>query len=99
MLLYETDLGEDGNVKQCFCRDIDDVNSCPPTGTIDLFRCSGVPMLASLPHFYMADPKLLEGIESGLNPSKEKHGIELLFEIVGLALGISEFFFVSFLIV
>lgn len=73
------DLGEDINIKQCFCRDED---TCPPKGTIDLFKCSGSPMFASLPHFYLADPKLLEGIESGLNPSKEKHGIAMLVEMV-----------------
>lgn len=84
--MYETDFQEDANVKQCFCRDIDDADSCPPHGTIDLFRCSGVPMISSLPHFYKADPKLLDAIESGLNPSKEKHGIEILFEIVSFNL-------------
>lgn len=75
------DMGEDINVKKCFCRDED---TCPPKGTIDLFRCSGSPMFASLPHFYLADPKLLAGIESGLNPNKQKHGISMLVEIVSL---------------
>ncbi|XP_055299621.1 sensory neuron membrane protein 1-like [Sitodiplosis mosellana] len=79
VLVYEMDMGEDINIKQCFCRDED---NCPPKGTIDLFKCGGVPMIASLPHFYLADPKLLEGIDSGLNPTKEKHGISMLFEIM-----------------
>lgn len=77
------DMGEDINIKQCFCRDED---TCPPKGTIDLFKCSGSPMFASLPHFYLADPKLLEGIESGLNPKKEIHGIAMLVEIVSFIL-------------
>lgn len=75
------DLGEKVNEKQCFCRS---ENECPPKGTIDLFKCNGMPMIASLPHFYKAE-QLLEGIESGLNPSKEQHGIDMLFEIVGLS--------------
>lgn len=75
------DMGEKVNEKKCFCRSEDE---CPPKGTIDLFKCSGMPMIASLPHFYKAE-KLLDGIESGLNPNKEQHGIEMLFEIVGLS--------------
>lgn len=39
-------------------------------------------MMASHPHFYLGDPKLLENVESGLNPNKKDHGITLLFEIV-----------------
>lgn len=37
--VYELDLAEDINIKKCFCRDED---TCPPKGTFDLFRCSGV---------------------------------------------------------
>lgn len=37
--IYELDLADDINVKKCFCRDED---TCPPKGTFDLFRCSGV---------------------------------------------------------
>lgn len=72
-------MGEAINEKQCFCRSEDE---CPPKGTIDLYKCSGMPMLASLPHFFMTDPKLLEGIASGLNPNKDQHGIYMFFEIV-----------------
>lgn len=78
MYHFELDMGDDINVKQCFCRDED---TCPPKGTIDLFRCSGIPMIASLPHFYLADD-LLNGIESGLNPNIDDHGIFMNFEIV-----------------
>lgn len=76
---FEMDMGEKVNEKQCFCRS---ENECPPKGTVDLFKCSGMPIIASLPHFYKAE-QLLEGIESGLNPNKEQHGIEMLFETVG----------------
>ena len=37
-----------------------------------MYFTDGVPLVASLPHFYEADPVLLEGIE-GLNPVKEQH--------------------------
>lgn len=53
------------------------------SGTFDLFRCSGVPMIASLPHFYKAE-QLLDGVASGLHPNKHDHGIEILLENVGL---------------
>lgn len=73
------DMGAEMNIKKCFCRDED---TCPPKGMIDLFKCSGSPMFASLPHFYLTDPKVLAGIESGLNPNEEEHGIAMLVEIV-----------------
>lgn len=34
------------------------------------------------PHFYNGDPSLLEKVESGLEPDKEKHEIRVDFEIV-----------------
>lgn len=37
--VYEMDLSEDINVKQCFCRSED---HCPPKGTFDMFPCVGV---------------------------------------------------------
>ena len=37
-----------------------------------MYFTDGVPLVASLPHFYEADPVLLEGID-GLNPVKEQH--------------------------
>lgn len=80
MRLYELDLSEDINIKQCFCRD-ETPESCPPKGTFDLYRCAGVPMIASLPHFYHSE-ELLEKIESGLHPNKHDHGIEILLEKV-----------------
>lgn len=79
---FELDMGEDLNVKECFCRD---ENTCPPRGTIDLFRCTGIPMIGSLPHFYLAED-LLNGIESGLNPNVDDHGIFMNFEIVSKTL-------------
>lgn len=74
---YEADFSSAANTKQCFCRAEDE---CPPKGTIDLYKCAGTPMFMSMPHFYMGDEKLINNIESGLNPDKEKHGIYLMFE-------------------
>lgn len=91
VLQYEMDIGEEMNIKQCFCRDLEDPDSCPPKGTFDLYRCSNMPMFGSLPHFYNADPKLLEGFESGLYPSKEIHGIKMLFETVSVSFDVLQF--------
>lgn len=39
--VYDFDLSSEQNAKKCFCRD---ENTCPPNGTFDMFRCSGVRM-------------------------------------------------------
>lgn len=83
-LRYEMDLSDEGNSKQCFCRD--PPNGCPVKGTIDLFRCVGSPLIASLPHFYSGDSSLLEKFDGGLNPKKEQHGVYVHFEIVSFIL-------------
>lgn len=80
LLRYELDLANPVNHKDCFCRNKEE-GECPPKGTFDLFKCAGSPMFGSHPHFYNADPKLLEKID-GLSPNKEEHGVFLLFEIV-----------------
>lgn len=79
-LRYEMDLSGPANSQECFCRDPPD--GCPPKGTFDLFRCVGSPLFGSLPHFYKADPKLVENFASGINPNKEEHDIYIHFEIV-----------------
>lgn len=30
------DMGEDINIKKCFCRDMEDESTCPPKGMIDV---------------------------------------------------------------
>lgn len=77
---YELDLSDENNNKECFCRDPPD--GCPPKGTFDLFRCVGSPLFGSLPHFYNADPELLNNFASGLNPNKKDHDIFMHFELV-----------------
>lgn len=39
--VYDFDLDSELNAKKCFCRD---ENTCPPKGTFDMYRCSGVRM-------------------------------------------------------
>lgn len=52
-------------------------------GTFDLFRCSGIPMYGSLPHFYKAE-ELLAGIASGsgLHPNASEHSCGAFLEVV-----------------
>lgn len=63
----------------CYCRI---GGSCPKKGTMDLFPCLGAPVTLSLPHFYLADPSLLEAIGTGLKPTKKEHEIFINFELV-----------------
>lgn len=58
------------------------------TGTFDLYRCSGIPMYGSLPHFYKAE-HLLSGVASGLHPNKSMHNCGAFLEVVSLALMLS----------
>lgn len=49
---------------------------------MDVFTCLNTPLIVSLPHFYDGDPKLLDAVESGLYPEKDKHEIFLDMEPV-----------------
>lgn len=64
--------------QHCYCND----GVCPLKGTLDLFPCLGTPIIASMPHFLNADPKLTEAIASGMHPDKEKHTIYIDMETV-----------------
>lgn len=75
------DMRDNGN--ECYCSDPPE--KCPLYGTLDLKPCLGAPVIASLPHFYDADPELLNGVV-GLSPDVEKHGTEIDFELVSLRL-------------
>ncbi|XP_067633281.1 sensory neuron membrane protein 1-like [Eurosta solidaginis] len=77
--LYTVDLGDPKNEpeNQCFCRDYPD--DCPARGTMDLTPCTEAPLIASLPHFFKADPQLIADVD-GLSPEEEKHGIFIIFE-------------------
>ncbi|KAK0181183.1 hypothetical protein PV327_003488 [Microctonus hyperodae] len=62
---------------ECFCPD--DPKSCPPKGLQDISPCQySAPVYLSFPHFYKADPKLLDAVD-GLKPEKKLH--ETFFKI------------------
>lgn len=69
------DMSSDPQLK-CFCTT---PTTCMKKGIHDLTRCSGAPIMASLPHFYDAALEYQTGV-IGLNPSKEKHEILMIFE-------------------
>lgn len=71
-------MADEINLDPCFCREED---YCPPRGAIDLFRCGGLPLIGTLPHFYLVE-ELLDNVESGLSPEKDKHEVFVLIEIV-----------------
>ncbi|KAJ3662444.1 hypothetical protein Zmor_006794 [Zophobas morio] len=62
--------------EKCYCPTPE---TCLKKGMMDLFKCVGVPIYVSLPHFYESDESYLRGIK-GLNPNKKEHGIQILFE-------------------
>lgn len=65
----------------CFCEDPPD--DCPLPGSMDLSACLNAPLLATKPHFYEADPSLLENVH-GLSPSPDKHDIMVYIDMVKL---------------
>lgn len=62
-----------------YCRES---GSCPTKGTLDLFNCIGVPIIATLPHFLDTHPSLLENIQSGLQPNRKAHEIFASLDLV-----------------
>lgn len=63
---------------KCFCPTPD---TCLKKGLMDITKCSGNPVVASLPHFYLTDESYLQKVK-GLHPEEEKHSIEVLLESV-----------------
>nr|CAD7410142.1 unnamed protein product [Timema poppensis] len=62
---------------KCFCPGQE--CQCPPRGLQNISPCQfDAPVYLSFPHFYKADPSLVEAVE-GLKPIKEKH--ETYFKI------------------
>ena len=58
---------------QCYCAD----GNCAPSGLFNISSCQfGSPLMMSWPHFYQADPKLLEDVV-GLQPDQDKHQFQL----------------------
>ncbi|XP_044748496.1 sensory neuron membrane protein 1-like isoform X2 [Coccinella septempunctata] len=62
--------------EKCFCPTN---QTCLKKGMMDLFKCIGVPIYVSLPHFYDCDESYLGEVD-GLHPSMEHHSIQIYFE-------------------
>ncbi|XP_015836616.1 scavenger receptor class B member 1 isoform X2 [Tribolium castaneum] len=66
--MFETVMKEPNN--KCYCPNNE---FCPPKGLQNISPCQfDAPVYLSFPHFFEADPTLIEPFE-GLNPVKEKH--------------------------
>lgn len=78
--IYNTSLGDmSKNLNEkCYCPT---PTTCLRKGAIDLEKCSGAPIIVTLPHFYDADNYYLKGIR-GLKPDIIKHGVQFYFETV-----------------
>ncbi|XP_050507509.1 sensory neuron membrane protein 1-like isoform X1 [Diabrotica virgifera virgifera] len=68
---YEGNLGDQQNnpADKCYCPES---RPCLKTGTFELSKCVGAPIIASLPHFLDADESLLTQVK-GLSPVHEDH--------------------------
>jgi len=64
---------EENPSNSCFCSE----GHCAPSGVLNISSCQfGSPLMMSWPHFYQADPKLLEDVV-GLQPNKDKHQFQV----------------------
>lgn len=63
---------------KCFCGPENE--TCPAKGLQNIAPCQyGIPAYLSFPHFYQADPALLDAVE-GLKPDEGKHGTFFLIQ-------------------
>ncbi|XP_050507504.1 sensory neuron membrane protein 1-like [Diabrotica virgifera virgifera] len=75
---YTASLGDSSKneAEKCYCYTPD---TCLKKGLMDLYKCAGVPIYVSMPHFYDSDESYVKGVK-GLNPNKKEHEISILFE-------------------
>ncbi|XP_034827962.1 scavenger receptor class B member 1 [Maniola hyperantus] len=72
-MLEDADINPDN---KCYCQG----EKCPPRGLQNISPCQyNAPVYLSYPHFYDAEPSLLEGFE-GLQPDEKKHGSYILLQ-------------------
>jgi len=65
------------NIGNCYCN-----GECVPTGLLNMSSCRfGAPVFISLPHFYKADPSILDQVE-GLNPNDSDYNFSITLEPV-----------------
>lgn len=77
---YTATLGDMSTDKELKCYCLTPEN-CLKKGGMDLGKCNGNPIVATLPHFYDCDESYKRNIR-GLHPREEEHGIYILFESV-----------------
>ena len=78
--LDETLIGNVTDVPENFCfNPLPDPDLYLPNGLMNVSTCKfDAPAYVSFPHFYLADPALLEQFPPGtLNPNEEEHGNHL----------------------
>ncbi|KAL1489742.1 hypothetical protein ABEB36_013677 [Hypothenemus hampei] len=75
---YDASLGDQSKNPEdaCYCTT---PQTCLKKGLMDLYKCAGIPIYVSQPHFYDSDESYLKGVR-GLKPEVEKHAIRILFE-------------------
>ncbi|KAJ1527733.1 hypothetical protein ONE63_007690 [Megalurothrips usitatus] len=72
------DNGKHNTNNKCFCR----AGRCLPEGLIDVTDCYyGFPIAVGYPHFYKADPKVVNAVD-GVYPDEKKHKTHFLIEPV-----------------
>ncbi|XP_069685569.1 scavenger receptor class B member 1 [Periplaneta americana] len=72
------DLPDSQPDNKCYCGENDEM--CPAKGLQSIAPCQfGAPAYLSFPHFYNADPALLDAVE-GLKPEEEKHRTYFLIQ-------------------
>ncbi|XP_017757979.1 PREDICTED: sensory neuron membrane protein 1-like [Eufriesea mexicana] len=75
---YTADLGDMSTnpLEKCFCPTPE---TCLTKNLLDLTKCVGAPLIASLPHFLGSEEKYCQMVQ-GLHPNEEDHGIAMDFE-------------------